>query len=320
MRVMPRFSGDGTSQTCYNCCALAIKGNTCYMDGRGTIFEATQARILAELPVLSSELRKAARFLIDHPDEVALVSMRVLARRTEVTPTTFVRLARRLGFADWAALRKPFEDRLRSGKAPFAARADALVLRGPEAIFAESLRSSAANLAAAEAANDGKDIARACAVLERAKRIRVAGFRSCRAPAHALVYLCRLFRRDITLLGGDGGALETELAALGKKEAVVVIGFTPYSRELGTVVEAAERHGVPIIAIADSMAAPIARHADITLRFSTEGPSFFPSVAAAMAIVEALAATMLARSGPAAAAQVRDTEQELQALGAYLPE
>lgn len=290
------------------------------MDGRGSIFDATQARILAQLPDFSAELRKAARFLVDHPDEVALVSMRVLAARSEVTPTTFVRLARRLGFADWAALRKPFEDRLRSGNAPFAAKADALVLRGPEAIFAESLRTSSANLAAAEAINDGKDIARACATLERAQRIRVAGFRSCRAPAHALVYLCRLFRRDITLLGGDGGALETELAALGKKEAVVVIGFTPYSRELGPVVEAAQRRGVPIVAIADSMAAPIARHADVTLRFSTDSPSFFPSVAAAMAIVEALAATMLARSGPAAAARVRDTELELQALGAYLPE
>ena len=71
-------------------------------------FDAVQAHILASLPELSSELRKAARFLVDHPDEVPLVSMRVLASRSEVTPTTLVRLARRLGFGDWAALRRPF--------------------------------------------------------------------------------------------------------------------------------------------------------------------------------------------------------------------
>jgi DNA-binding MurR/RpiR family transcriptional regulator len=290
------------------------------MAGPEMSFDAAQAHILVSLPDLSSELRKAARFLVDHPDEVPLVSMRVLASRSEVTPTTFVRLARRLGFGDWAALRKPFEDRLRSGNAPFAAKADALVLRGPQAIFAESLRTNSANLAAVEAANDSKEIEKACAILQRAQHIHVAGFRSCRAPAHAFVYLCRMFRRDVTLLGSDGGALEAELASLGKKEAVVVIGFTPYSRELGSVAEAAQRHEVPIIAIADSMAAPIARQADVTLRFSTDSPSFFPSVAAALAIVEALAATMLARSGPVAAARVRDTELELQALGAYLPE
>jgi DNA-binding MurR/RpiR family transcriptional regulator len=290
------------------------------MAGPEMSFDAAQAHILVSLPDLSSELRKAARFLVDHPDEVPLVSMRVLASRSEVTPTTFVRLARRLGFGDWAALRKPFEDRLRSGNAPFAAKADALVLRGPQAIFAESLRTNSANLAAVEAANDSKEIEKACAILQRAQHIHVAGFRSCRAPAHAFVYLCRMFRRDVTLLGSDGGALEAELASLGKKEAVVVIGFTPYSRELGSVAEAAQRHEVPIIAIADSMAAPIARYADVTLRFSTDSPSFFPSVAAALAIVEALAATMLARSGSVAAARVRNTELELQALGAYLPE
>jgi|SRR5687768_14381147 len=283
-------------------------------------YEAVQIRILAELPQLSSQLRKAARFLVDHPDDVALVSMRVLASRSAVTPTTFVRLARRLGFDDWAALRRPFENRLRSGSAPFAAKADALVRRGPEAVFAESLRATIANLGAADAGNDGREIARACAILERAQRIRVAGFRSCRAPAHSLVYLCRMFRHDVVLLGSDGGALEAELAAIGRKDAVVAIGFAPYSRELGPVVEAARRHGASLIAVADSMAAPIARRADVTLRFSTESPSFFPSVAAALAIVEALAATMLARSGPAAAARVRDTESDLQALGAYLPE
>jgi DNA-binding MurR/RpiR family transcriptional regulator len=283
-------------------------------------YDAVQARILTELPELSAELRKAARFLVDHPDDVALVSMRVLASRSAVTPTTFVRLARRLGFDDWAALRKPFEDRLRSGKGSLAAKAEALVQRGAGAIFAESMRAAAANLSAADAGNDNREIAKACAILERAQRIRVAGFRSCRAPAHALVYLCRMFRHDVALLGSDGGALEAELAAVGKKDAVVAIGFKPYSRELGPVVEAARRRGAPIIAVADSMAAPIARHADVTLRFVTDSPSFFPSVAAALAIVEALAATMLARSGPAAAARVRDTESELQSLGAYLAE
>lgn len=282
--------------------------------------QAVQARILAELPGLSAELRKAARFLVDHPDDVALVSMRVLASRSEVTPTTFVRLARRLGFDDWAALRKPFENRLRSGNASFAAKADALVRRGAEAVFAESIGAATANVSAADTGNDSKDIAKACAILERAQRIRVAGFRSCRAPAHALVYLCRMFRPDVALLGSDGGALEAELAAIGKKDAVVVIGFTPYSRELGPVVEVARRRGAPIVAVADSMAAPIARHADVTLRFRTDSPSFFPSVAAALAIVEALAATMLARSGPTAAARVRDTESKLQSLGAYLAE
>ena len=56
-----------------------------------------------------------------------------------------------------------------------------------------------------------------------------------------------MFRSDVTLLGSDGGALEAELAALDKDEAVVAIGFLPYSRELGLVVDVARRRGVPVL-------------------------------------------------------------------------
>ena len=129
-----------------------------------------------------------------------------------------------------------------------------------------------------------------------------------------------MFRNDVTLLGSDGGALEAELASLDMDEAVVAIGFLPYSRELGLVVDVARRRGVPVLAIVDSMAAPLARDADVILRFLVDSPSFFPSVAAAVATVEALAATMLARSGAKGASKVRQTEAELTALGAYMPD
>ena len=284
-------------------------------------FATTQDKIMEALPSLSTELRKAARFLLDHPDEVALVSMRVLASRSEVTPTTFVRLARRLGFDDWAQLREPFKNRLRSGSSPYATKADALVPRSSrETIFAESVNATAANIKAVATTNSTHDVLAACVLLEKARGVRVVGFRSCRAPAHCLVYLCRMFRNDVTLLGSDGGALEAELASLDSGEAVVAIGFQPYSRELGLVTDVARRRGVPVLAIVDSMAAPLTRDADLTLRFSVDSPSFFPSVAAAVATVEALAATLLTRSGAKGATKVRQTEAELTALGAYMPD
>lgn len=283
-------------------------------------FDEVQARILDDLPGLSAELRKAARFLVDFPDDVALSSMRVIAERSGVTPTTLLRLARRLGFDGWVELRQPFADRLRLGSAPFASRADALVRHpAPADIFAVSLKAAGANARAA-AGTEARDIAAACAILERARSIHVAGFRSCRAPALAFVYLCRMFRRNVGLLGADGGALEIELAGLGPGAAVLCIGFAPYSRELGLVIGAAERRGVPVVAITDSMAAPIARAAGAVLRFSVDSPSFFPSVAAAVAVAEALATTLLTRQGPAAAVQIRHAEAELRQLGAYLPD
>jgi len=62
--------------------------------------EEVIARLLADFDALPGQLQLCARYLIDHPHEVGLQSMRTLAANAEVQPNSFVRLARHLGFED----------------------------------------------------------------------------------------------------------------------------------------------------------------------------------------------------------------------------
>ena len=55
----------------------------------------------------------AAAFLLDNPDEVAVLSMRKVAERASVQPAGMVRLAQYLGFPGWNELREIFVGRLR---------------------------------------------------------------------------------------------------------------------------------------------------------------------------------------------------------------
>ena len=55
-------------------------------------------RLLAEFDELPAQLQLCARYIIDHPHEVGLQSMRTLAGNAEVHPNSFVRLARHFGF------------------------------------------------------------------------------------------------------------------------------------------------------------------------------------------------------------------------------
>lgn len=55
--------------------------------------------ILARFASLSPTLQVAARFAVDHPNEVVILSMRSLAERAQVQPATFVRLAQSLGYS-----------------------------------------------------------------------------------------------------------------------------------------------------------------------------------------------------------------------------
>ncbi len=73
------------------------------------------ARLLADFDELPGQLQLCARYLIDHPHEVGLQSMRRLATNARVQPNSFVRLARHLGFEGYDAMRERFRDFVRGG-------------------------------------------------------------------------------------------------------------------------------------------------------------------------------------------------------------
>ena len=72
------------------------------------------------------------------------------------------------------------------------------------------------------------------------------------------------------------------------------------------------------MAICDSDVAPVARHANSTLLFRTETSGFFPSMSAAMVLVEALASQLLGKSGQSAIDALGLAEEQLHRSGAYL--
>jgi DNA-binding MurR/RpiR family transcriptional regulator len=290
-------------------------------DGPQSSYERLAARIRRELPGMSPQLAQGARFLLDHPDDVALLSMRQLAGQAGVTPTTLVRLARHLGAADWEGLRRGFADRLRSLPLRYGQRAEALAHAGAGAgLVAAAGAAQQANLAYVAAANPPPALLAAATILERAPRLFVAGFRSCRAPAEAFAYLCRMFHPDVRVLGSEAGALEAHLAGLTRPDAVLAITFRHYSREIGLVLDAVRRRGPVLVSLVDSLGAPTVPASAATLQFTVDSPSFFPSVVGATALAETLAMVMLAQGGRGRARLVRRAEAELAALGAYLGE
>jgi DNA-binding MurR/RpiR family transcriptional regulator len=63
------------------------------------------------------------------------------------------------------------------------------------------------------------------------------------------------------------------------------------------VAEAAKAAGCRIVALTDSAASPLALLADVTLLFTINSPSFFPSITAGMALTESLLELLASRAG-----------------------
>ncbi|HEV3422669.1 MAG TPA: MurR/RpiR family transcriptional regulator [Paraburkholderia sp.] len=282
-------------------------------------FDQLAALIRARFSELSPQFQMGAAFLLDHPDEVAVSSMRKVAERAQVQPASLVRLSQQLGFPGWNELRDLFVARVRTRPEPLASRARSLVKANAKDVLAHDLLAAQQHNLDVTAAHNARVTVEAARLLRRAPHVHVAGFRSCYAVAFGLVYGYRLFRSSVSLLTGEAGTLEMQLRTIERDSATIVISFAPYSVEAARAAEAALEKGSKLIAITDSAVSPIALNADKVLIFSHESPSFFPSLVAATAIAESLVAHLLALEGADAVAQLEIAERSLHAKGAYVP-
>src|SRR6266513_2886835 len=83
----------------------------------------------SEFEGLSPQLQEAARWMIDHPADVALLTTREQARRAGVAPATMTRLAQRIGLKGYDEVRKLYAEAVRRRPESFRARAAELLQR-----------------------------------------------------------------------------------------------------------------------------------------------------------------------------------------------
>jgi len=253
-------------------------------------------------------------------DAVLAHSMRVSWRRgSGVSPATLLRLTQALG------LQRLGPSFARSMSANCAVTPDAYADRASRALdrsglpslLEESFAAHRANLDHAAGVNLPEVFARAAKILAGADRVFISAFMSCRGPGLTFAYLCKMLRDDVAFLGGEATSLDSDLALLRPGDAVLSINFQPYGHEIDKVARAVAESGAQLICLSDSRATQATRVAAETLIFPVEGPSFFPSITAAHALVESLIVTLLAHLGDEATARIRQIETALYQSGTY---
>jgi DNA-binding MurR/RpiR family transcriptional regulator len=276
--------------------------------------------LCSALPSLPTRLQQVGRFVAANDYDATTRSMRDLAAAAGADPASFTRLAKALGYSGWDGLRAALTEARRPAPSqPFSGRA-----KGPRHVpnadimlVADKLEAEAAGLARISP----DTVARAARTLQAAQRIWIAGFRSCRSVAELLNYQLRLFRPDAVQLVGGSGPEDLDLGAFHGGDAVIVIGFAPYSTASVLSARAAHRSRATLIAIADTAGAPMAEGADHLLLFeAAASPGFFPSLTGAIAIAQSLAAVTFVLGGAAAKRRLEDTEARLAVMSEYVVE
>lgn len=278
------------------------------------------SEITEQFPRLSPQLQRAARHVLDRPDDVALMSMRALAAKAGVHPSTMVRLARAFDYGSFNAFREPFQRRIRSHPPAFLARARDLQARSgakAPALVDDVLAAGLGNLTRTFEVNGPEKFIACANALSQGRRVFLVGLRSCYPVAFYFDYVYGMFRANGVLLDAGGGAFADDLRSFGAEDAMFAVSVEPYTHETVLAVEYARDHGGTTVAMTDSLVSPLIRHADHALVVDKESPSFFHSVAPAMAAVEALVALMVAGGGEDALEAIAESERQLEIFDAY---
>lgn len=275
-------------------------------------------RIVDVFDGLPAQLQAAARYLLDHPREVALLSMREQARQAGVQPATMTRLAKALGLEGYEALRQAYADALRAG---FAGKADAQLkrqkVRGDQALAAEMLASLGRQIAQLGEPAGLERLVAAARRLASARYVYCLGLRSSFPAAWQLHYILSLIGERTRLLDSGAGIGADAIGAATPKDALLAVSVAPYTRETIAVAEYASAEGIPLVAITDSLVSPLAKLATETILVSTDSPSFLHAVSPAFVVAEVLGALVAGRGGAAALKALGRTDRQLAALNVF---
>jgi DNA-binding MurR/RpiR family transcriptional regulator len=271
---------------------------------------------------MPAQLQAAARYVLDHPQDVALLTMRELARQAKLQPATMTRFAKHLGLEGYDAIRAIHAGAMRNGDLGFSIKAGSQVnrqrLKGGEALAAEMI----ATIGSQAAALGGPDMLRRfdamAAQLVSARHVYCLGLRSSHAIAWHLHYIMGLCGVRGTYLESAGGTGADALAGAAPKDVLFAVSVLPYTRATLELAEHAAGCDIPVLAITDSEVSPLAQIAEKAIIVSTHSPSFFHTMTAAFAAAEILGALVAGRRGERALEALRRKEQQFSALKIHL--
>ena len=293
-----------------------------------------------KLEDLPPELQRAAHWVVAHPAEVGLWSMRRQAQALSVAPATMLRLARALGYASYEAFRQPFQQALADqgqGQPGLRDRAAALQAAAgdpasnPAAPGHDVLTDYQIQAVSSVCAlNPSAEFDAAVQTLLNARQVGFLGTRSAFGIAFQMRYAYQLVRRNSVLIDGLGGAPAEQADNLDAGDALIVISQAPYPTATVQLARQAAQRGVALIALTDDPLSPLAVEARHTLRFAPpdrdgvraqparQGPgSFFHTTAGLLGLAEHLIARLTARGGADILNRLTEVEERLRADNVY---
>lgn len=279
--------------------------------------------ILPHLGELSPQLRRAANFVLEHPEDIATLSLRRIATRSELAAPTFSRLARAVGCDTYEDLRDICRQDLKRQKVSFAESVsnlqnfDAGAQTGRGKFVVSQASSAVRAIQHLLETVDTERLAAAADTLVGARRVVLIGNLSASAFVDYLGYMADMVFDNWVRAGRGGTPIANALTDLDSRDAVIVVSFDHYARASIEAARLSYERGAHVISITDGVYSPLLPVSSSVFLVETESPQFFPSHVAPLVLLEAIVGMAVRRSGKKARDRIARVERSNELLGVY---
>jgi len=262
--------------------------------------DTLRALIEDRYPRLPARLQTAVRFLVDHPAQAAVETIKTLAEGAGVQASVIVRLAKALGYTGFSDMQVVFRSALLAQSQSYGERVratgsrNAQPIQEPGNVLRSLFDGAIASLQDLRDSAEVQPLNGAIGLIAAARTVQVLGLRRAAPIANYLAYLLSRSRKLVRQLGAAPGMLDDEVDALGPGDLLIVISFQPFHPVAAQAQQQALVRGATVVAITDSSLSPIARDAHAVLQVHDADIGGFRSVSSAMVLCHALAVGLAA--------------------------
>jgi DNA-binding MurR/RpiR family transcriptional regulator len=254
----------------------------------------------------SRSQKDVARYIVDHLDEAAFLTAEELARRASTSSSTVVRFSQALGFEGYPELQQAAIEEYRTATVSGSSAAGGSALFSFDHSELEgSLSADYANLEETARNLTREQVDGAVAALAEAQRVVIVGVDQMAFFASYLRHILSLLDIRAEIVASTGGESLQRLGRIDEETLVIVLSCGRAHPLLLRAMKLALHRHARTLAISDASMSEVGEHAEQTLYFSSNSPSFARSNTALMALVQGLAHGLYARDEAAHKDRIR---------------
>ena len=258
--------------------------------------KALSTYITERFDEFSRSQKDVARYIVDHLDEAAFLTAEELARRASTSSSTVVRFSQALGFEGYPELQQAaIEEYRTAGAAAATAASSGALFSFDHSELEGSLGADYANLEETARKLTREQVDGAVAALAEAQRVVIVGVDQMAFFASYLRHTLSLLDIRAEIVASTGGESLQRLGRIDEETLVIILSSGRAHPLLLRAMKLAVHRGARTLAVSDASMSEVGEHAELTLYYSSNSPSFARSNTALMALVQALAHGLYAR-------------------------